>query len=240
MFELICFLNFGYPSIESSLEFVQLYYDCGCRAIQLDIPSKNPYLEQDEIKQRMKHALISEPNYQKYFDAIYALTQKYLDVKFYLSIYSNTIEDIGIDNVIKEYKRSGIKYAGIVGSTYDIQSKFEKEGISVSFYVQKHLPIDEVVKAKAANRISYQFKELPGQSINNDIHSYKEGVDFLREQGCKGKIYATVGIKTPKDIEEVKNAGAQGAFIGSALMKVLNDPNKLKSVLTAFVKAADS
>ena len=49
-FELVCYLNFGYPSIEDGIKDAQLYIDNGCRALQLDIPVKDPYLEHPFIQ----------------------------------------------------------------------------------------------------------------------------------------------------------------------------------------------
>ena len=69
-FELVCYLNFGYPSIEDGIKDAQLYIDNGCRALQLDIPVKDPYLEHPFIQERMKACLDREPDYEAYFNGI--------------------------------------------------------------------------------------------------------------------------------------------------------------------------
>ena len=236
-FEVVCFLNFGYPTIEDSMRFVQTYYECGCRFLQLDIPSENPYLEQDEIKKRMAVALKREPDYQRYFEAIRELGKKYADIVFYLSIYANTVEKIGIDNVLREYQRAGIRYAGFVGADDKLKEYMTRAGLSVSTYVQRHLPLQEVEKAQKAERVSYQFRSLQNQEINTRVATYNEGTEYLRHHGVTCPIYATVGIRTPDDVREVKRAGAQGVFVGSVLMKELEYPDKFRRLLAALVAA---
>lgn len=239
-FEVVCFLNFGYPSIEESIRFAQTYYECGCRALQLDIPSENPYLEQDEIKKRMAEALKRESDYQRYFEAICMLSEKYADVEFYLSVYANTVKKIGAEKVVQEYRRAGIQYAGFVGADDPLKEYMTRAGLSVSTYVQRHLPPQEVEKAQKAERVSYQFRSLPNQETNLGIVTYKDGIDYLRNRGVTCPIYATVGVRTPDDIREVKQAGAQGAFVGSVLMKELEHPDKFRQILSDLVTAGSA
>ena len=55
--EIICYLSNGYPTIEASYNMAVEYADAGCRMMEVDFPSRNPYLESDYIAGRMKKAL---------------------------------------------------------------------------------------------------------------------------------------------------------------------------------------
>ena len=39
----ICYLSFGYPTIEKSIEMAGRYIEGGCDAIEVSIPPKDPY-----------------------------------------------------------------------------------------------------------------------------------------------------------------------------------------------------
>ena len=55
--EIICYLSNGYPTIEVSYNMAVEYADAGCKMMEVDFPSRNPYLESDYIAGRMKKAL---------------------------------------------------------------------------------------------------------------------------------------------------------------------------------------
>ena len=45
------------------------------------------------------------------------------------------------------------------------------------------------------------------------------------------------GIKTLEDVETIKKAGVDGFFVGSSLMKLLDDPIQLHRKITEFINA---
>ncbi|MEG0912071.1 MAG: tryptophan synthase subunit alpha, partial [Oscillospiraceae bacterium] len=70
--------------------------------------------------------------------------------------------------------------------------------------------------------------------------TFKKALLYLRKSGITKPICASVGIKTPQDIREVKNAGADGAFVGSALMNVIHDEKLLEKTIQQFAEAANA
>ena len=46
---LICYLSNGYPTIEKSIEVAQTYVSAGCDMIEIDFPSRDPFLEGEFI-----------------------------------------------------------------------------------------------------------------------------------------------------------------------------------------------
>ena len=41
--EIICYLSNGYPTIEASYNMAMEYADAGCKMMEVDFPSRNPY-----------------------------------------------------------------------------------------------------------------------------------------------------------------------------------------------------
>lgn len=237
-FELVCYLNFGYPTIADGLRDAEIYYQNGCRALQLDIPSRDPYLEHDFIQERMRICLEHEPDYQKYFDAIIEFHHQHPDVALYFMLYENTVEELGVDRIVQFCKKAGICSASYVGSNEQIRNSFEAQGVGLCCYVQFHLPEDEIAFARKSNGpVLLQAKSVG--KIGHNCSSFAEGLQYLRTAGITGRIYASVGIKTPEDIVTVRRAGADGAFIGSVLMQRLDNAKQFGACLRSFVAAAE-
>ena len=55
-FHLVYYMNTGYPSISDTIKMTEIYLAHGVKAIQFDLPSRNPYRETDFIKMRMAGA----------------------------------------------------------------------------------------------------------------------------------------------------------------------------------------
>ena len=236
-FELVCYLNFGYPSIEDSIKDAQVYIDNGCRALQLDIPSRDPYLEHDFIKDRMKYCLEKQPDYEEYFNGIRKIRANNPDIALYFMLYENTVEELGVNRITAFCREVGIKYSSYVGMNESIKKQLESNGLGICCYIQYYLPDEEIEFAKVSSGpVLYQAKSVG--RCRDGCNTFKDGVEFLREIGLVMPIYASVGIKTPDDIRYVRNAGADGAFIGSVLMHNIDDKEKFSSIMKEFSSAA--
>ena len=91
-FELFCYLNFGYPTIEEGIRAAKMYVECGCKALQLDIPSRDPYLEHDMIKKRMRYCLEHIPDYDEYFKGIAKIRTMYPDLQILFTLFLKTFK----------------------------------------------------------------------------------------------------------------------------------------------------
>ena len=59
-------------------------------------------------------------------------------------------------------------------------------------------------------------------------------IAWLRQRGVEGPIYAVSGISTKEQLAEVKAAGADGAYIGTALMQLWENETALWAKLDEF------
>lgn len=64
--KLICYLSNGYPTLEESERMAQTYVASGVDTIEIDFPSRNPFLESEFIANRMRIALTNCDNYGNY------------------------------------------------------------------------------------------------------------------------------------------------------------------------------
>ncbi|PAT01697.1 tryptophan synthase subunit alpha [Candidatus Izimaplasma bacterium ZiA1] len=226
--ELICYLSNGYPTIESSIEMSYKYVEAGCDIIEVDFPSRNPYLESDFIKDRMKKALEVCDDYSLYMEGIKKIKQNLPNTKIILLAYENTVEEIGVEKFIAYCKENDLLDLIYVGLKDDsIKELLIKSGIRVSCYVQYHLPVSEVNSAILSNGFVYLQAKPTSNNINEKYPELKDCITYLRDNEITRPIYCGVGISTEEDVKHAKDSGSDAVFVGSAILKLHDDPKNM-------------
>lgn len=236
--KLICYLSNGYPTLEASIRLARDYVEAGCDIIEVDFPSANPYLEGEYIAARMKAALANCSDYGRYMDAIKQMKKNHPGTKFIIVVYEETIKQIGVRRFIEfclENAVYDIIYVG--GDDEEIKKQLVEKGIRISCYVQFHMPEEEVRAALAANGFVYMQAKPVNGNINPEFPTLKACINELKKRGITREIYAGVGIHTIEDLRMAKDAGADGVFIGSAILKLQTDIPKMKETISAFKRA---
>lgn len=234
--EIICYLSNGYPTIEASYQMAAEYAEAGCRMIEVDFPSRNPYLESDYIAGRMKKALEACDDYDKYMDSIVAIKKHLPQVKLLVLVYENTVEEIGTDRFIRFCLENDCRDILLVGLKDEtIKNQIIAAGLKVSCYVQFHMPESEIAQAKASNGFVYlQAKPYAQQERNEQYPTLKDCVSHLRACGIQRPIYCGVGVHAPGDVRMVKEAGGDAAFVGSTILKLHEDIPAMKEKIKEF------
>ena len=238
--KLICYLSNGYPTIESSITMAKDYIEAGCDIIEVDFPSSDPYLEGEYIANRMKEALVACNDYSKYMDGIIEIKNSHPNTRFILLSYENTILEIGVDSFIKFCVDNDMMDLIYVGShNEEVKNKMIESGIKISCYVQFHMDESEIQAALSSNGFVYMQAKPITNNINPKFPTLMHCIEHLKSLGIKREIYCGVGIYAPEDIEMAKNAGADGVFVGSTVLKLQTDIPKMKETIALFKKTCN-
>ena len=233
--KLICYLCNGYPSLEASAEIAKTYVESGCDTIEIDLPSRDPFLESELIAGRMAEALKACDDYDRYMEEMAEVKRSLPNTDFIVMVYENVVEEVGVEKFIKfclDNDYLDIILVGLKDNT--IKDQIIAAGLRVSCYVQFHLPEEEVAYALASNGFTYlQAVPAPGQATE-EHPTLKSCIEYLRERGLKNPIYCGVGVHTPEDCAMVRDAGADGAFVGSAILKLQTEPEALAKTIGEF------
>ncbi len=235
--EIILYLSNGYPTIESSIQMAKEYADAGCNMIEIDFPSRNPFLESELIKGRMEKALENCDDYEAYMEEIVEVKKNLPHVKLLVLSYENTIEEIGAERFIRFCIENDFKDVLLVGLTgNEIKDQIIAAGIRVSCYVQYQMLEEEIESARHSNGFVYlQAKPVPGQGfVNPKYPMLKDCVRCLRDHGIDRPIYCGVGVHSPEDVRMVKEAGGDAAFVGSTILKLQEDIPAMKEKIREF------
>lgn len=233
--KLIAYLCNGYPTLKASAEMAKTYAKSGVDTIEIDFPSRNPFLEGELISGRMAKALEACGDYDCYMAEMAEVKRSLPSTDFILMVYENVVEEIGVVKFIAFCLDNGYLDIVLVGLKDDtIKNQIIEAGLRVSCYVQFDLPEDEVSHALSSNGFTY-LQAVPADGQATPEHSTLAlCIKYLRSRGLTQPIYCGVGIHTPEDAAMVKSAGADGAFVGSTILKLQDDPKALAKKIAEF------
>lgn len=235
--KLICYLSNGYPSLEESAQTALVYAQAGCDIVEVDLPARDPYLEGELIAGRMADALEACGDYEQYMDNIVKIATEVGDrAEILLLAYVNTLLEVGVERFIEFCQDNGFQDLILVGLEDDtVKERLINAGIRVSCYVQRTLDPAEVDAAKNSN--GFVYLQAASDKVNPDYPTLADCVRYLRDQGVNRPIYCGVGVSTPADFRAVSEAGGDGAFVGSTILKVAGDPRQLTQTIQEFAAA---
>ena len=68
--KVICYLSYGYPSIDYSLKMAKCYYEAGADMMECSLPARDPYIDSEFIAGRMADALSACNDYDVYLEKL--------------------------------------------------------------------------------------------------------------------------------------------------------------------------
>jgi len=232
---LICYLSNGYRTIEESKKLAKVYSDAGCDIIELDFPSRDPYLEGDFIKSRMAEALEVCDDYDQYMQAFIDIKAENPNQTLFVLAYENTVLEIGKEKFTDFCVNNGffdVIYVGLQNE--DTKNYLLSRGLKISCYVQFHMMQEEIESAKNSNGFVYMQAKPTSGNINAKFPTLKDCIAELRRQGIDRDIFCGVGVATSEDYKMVEEAGGDGAFVGSTILKLFDNVPELTKTIRAF------
>lgn len=239
-FHLVYYISMGTPSIEYSLKKAELYLEHGAKALQFDLPSRNPYRETDFIKEKMSKAWEKYGSYKPFLEALSAFRKRHPDFEMQMVSYEDVILTIGSCNYIDFCHENNIKTCRIAGEgVIELARKdMNKEGIDTLTFIDYNMKEEDIDFAVETGRTLMLRNKRAHMESREGLTSWKERIEYLRKKGVKADIYATAGITCGNDLLEAKEAGAAGAFVGSCLMKLWDDEAKMLELMADLERAA--
>lgn len=233
--KLICYFSGGYPDFESANRLAHAYADAGVDTLEIDFPSSNPFVDAPYIQQRMKKALEHCNDLDKYLEAVAQIKSELPGKAILLTIYESSIVEIGIEKFCAFCRENDLLDVIVTGLTGDdVKDALIAGGVHVSCYVPFDLPETDVELALSSNGFCY-LQAVPTQAQVNAKHpDLASCINYLRNCGLKNPIYCGVGVHSPKEAKMVRDAGADGVFVGSAVLKLTDDLPAMTELIGKF------
>ena len=242
---LVPFIVIGDPDYQTSLEIAKRIADSGADILELGIPFSDPIADGPIIQEADIRALKNGMNTDRAFDFISDL-RKYTDVPIGILCYYNIIYQYGLDRFYSKASESGINSVLIADAPLeelpDSLKEVAKNKLD-SVLMVSPLTSDERISpiASKVTGFIYAVSRLGVTGVSSDLHSstlelVKRIKKFTDKPVCVG-----FGISKREHVKAVFDAGADGAIVGSAIVKIiednLDDKGKMISEIGKFVKS---
>jgi len=238
----IYYITIACPDLETSRVKIEEYIAHGAKALQIDMPSKEPVLETPFIRENMKKALEMYKGYDVYLDFFREIREKYPLVEIHLVAYPDVVESIGREKFVAFCKETGIASFMPVSPDPEYRRSFKRDGLVVIESMDVNLSdegVERAVKLHENEVITINYKRHR-ECLRENCATLKDQVEFLRSRGVKARIYAVEGIADAGMMKEARDAGINGAFIGNILMRLWEDEVNLWKLFEEFQRLAVS
>ncbi|MGO3732245.1 MAG: tryptophan synthase subunit alpha [Vagococcus sp.] len=236
---IICYLSNGYPTSEATLEKAETYIKGGCDIIEIDLPTNNPFLDNEKIQHRMKTSYSEDSSLESQVDTILSIRKNFPNQKVLILCYEHTIKQYGVQKFIDLFLEVDAESVILIAPENDtISKRLVTEGVKIASYIPFDLPEKEIVAAKSANGFIY-LQAKPAGKVREGCETLDKAIKYLREErGFDQPIYCGMGVSTQEDIKNLKAAGADGAFIGSSLFNLEETPEKMAEYIKELKEAS--
>ncbi len=235
----ICYLSFGYPTIEKSIDMAGYYIEGGCDAIEVSIPPKDPYRDSKFIQDLYGVALKGCDDYDAYLEGVGRMTERYPNTEFFFVLYHEVIMALGAGKLGAFCEKHGIVNV-ISGDLHDPDAiaTLRAHGVKLARSVNYKMMEDDIQRCANTDGFTYmQAFPSEGQYVKPGFEELETCIRYLRERKVSEPIYCGAGIKSPADAARVKAAGGQGFFVGSSIISLYDTPDKLVNLIKEYKQA---
>lgn len=224
------------PTLERTMEMAEKYIERGARALQFDMPSRDPSYETPLVREMMANALEEYDGYSAYMEALCALKRRRPEVELHLVVYPDVVESIGEQAFCDFCRRAQLASIMPAVPCQSLEQSLSEDGLPLLTMAGNNL--DERMlgrlKALADDKIAVVNYKRPIAIMGDTYADFTEKLRCLRTLGVSSRLFAVEGVTDERMMREVRNAGASGAFVGNVLMQLWDDPLALWGKFDSF------
>ncbi len=222
---LMPFLMAGDPDLERTRAALLALEAAGADMIELGIPYSDPLADGPVIQAAASRALASATTPGKVLEMLTSLRGE-LTIPVILFTYSNPLLNRGMEAFCRAAASAGA--AGLVVPDLPLEeaeklsSIAAAEGLDLVLLVAPTTPTERMGRIAAASRgFTYLVSVTGVTGVRTSIETRVEGlVQQLKAMGPT-PVAVGFGIAGPEQARQVRDWGADGAIVGSALVKVM-------------------
>lgn len=223
--KLIGYLSNGYPTLEDSKERALRYVKNGVEIIEADFPAADPYLDNDLLKSRIFKARENTTDYDVYMDAILELHKELPEIQIMINIYEETVMEIGVEKFVAFMAKLNENRFLLAGNRFpELREELESHNLFMSSFVTRDMNEELLELAEISNGFIYLEGFGDESKYSKEYPELKDCLNKTRSIiGEERDIYCGIGVHTPELVKEVYEAGADGVFLGSLVIKLEDD-----------------
>ena len=245
----IPFAEAGDPDLRASESIFKAYVDSGADVLEIGYPFSDPIAD-GPINQRAAIRSISAGLTHAAFFRLIGNIRSYTDVPIGILLYANSARHPGYSTFCKRASDAGIDSLLVADmppeESDELAAAMAATDLQTVYIVSELTPPDRIkyICSKVTGFV-YVVSRLGTTGVQTKVTNTVDAT-LKRLHKVTGKpLCVGFGISTPEHVRHMAAAGADGAIVGSALVKVIEDnlaskPSMIKQlskVIAAFKKA---
>ncbi|WP_104139314.1 tryptophan synthase subunit alpha [Cryobacterium sp. Y62] len=223
---LIGYLPVGFPTLTESIDAAVALVVNGVDIIELGLPYSDPVMDGPVIQAATQQALANGFKLRHGFEAVKAISAQ-VDAPILVMTYWNPVVQYGVERFADDLRVAG--GAGLItpdlipDEASDWMAASERTGLDRVFLAAPSSSDARLVQAiKASRGFVYTVSTMGTTGARAGVDAAARIlVERLRGVGCTSACVG-LGISTPEQVREILGY-ADGAIVGSALVKALTD-----------------
>jgi tryptophan synthase alpha chain len=231
------FVMLGDPDERTSFEIVKTLLENGADVLELGMPFSDPIADGPTIQAADQRALAKKFNIVKALSLIKKIRKLDGHVPIGLLVYSNLINSFGTEKFYASAKEAGVDGVLCADVPFEEAGPFlkasKKSGICQIFLVAPTTTTARMRKIfPVAKGFVYAVSLLGVTGTRKKLGNEVFGLIKNAKKQTKLPVCVGFGISEPGHIKELLAAGADGAIIGSAIVKIIerNAKNRKKMI----------
>ncbi|KAL4200066.1 hypothetical protein AMTRI_Chr03g54510 [Amborella trichopoda] len=224
---LVPYITAGDPDLETTGKALKILDSCGCDVIELGVPYSDPLADGPVIQAAAKRALQRGTNFNSIVSMLKEVVPR-ISCPIALFSYYNPILRLGIEKFVLTIRDAGVHGLLVPDLPLAEIETLRKECIKHEIeLVLLTTPTTPTARMKAICEASEGFVYLVS---SNGVTGARPYVDarveaLLRDvkQATSKPVAVGFGLSKPEHVKQVAAWGADGAIVGSALVKLLGD-----------------
>lgn len=240
----IPFLVAGDPTLESTVEAIKALDAIGADVIELGVPYSDPLADGPTIQAAATRALQQGVILDKVIDVVRQVTP-HISAPIVMFTYFNPIMARGLDTFCEQIKNAGASGLLVpdipLEETGEIRQVASSHGLDLVMLATPTTPTPRMkLIAEKSMGFVYLVSLTGVTGMRGTTESRVEGlISQLRETTDKS-IAVGFGVSGPEQAKQIKDWGADGVIVGSALVKALGEASSPEQGLDALKTLAKS
>ncbi len=220
---LMPFIMAGDPDLNTSADILLKLQEKGADIIELGIPYSDPLADGPVIQLAASRALSSRTSPKAVFEMLSNLKEQ-LTVPIILFTYTNPLLNIGMKNFCDQAANAGA--AGLIVPDLPLEEAdnlsqiASDRGLDLVLLVAPTTPVERMKRISEKSRGFTYLVSVTGVTGERiDLENRVELLVSKLKQFSPNPVAVGFGISDPKHVTQVREWGADGAIVGSALVK---------------------
>jgi tryptophan synthase alpha chain len=242
---LICYIVAGYPDIRTSEDIITSLINGGADIIEIGIPFSDPIADGSTIQDAIQNSLTSGTTPDMCLELASRVRKTFPDIPLIIMTYSNILFRKGYIQFAQQAKESGID--GFIIPDIPIEEAKEyldsvkRIGMSTIFLVS---PNTSEKRLKIISKICTGFLYVisiygtTGERKGFDVYTIESIKRVKKVIADNLPLAVGFGISNPQHVRYMIDAGADGAIIGSAIIKKIKEIENKELLLNTLNRFA--